>query len=91
MNAWRFREEPPCCRGVLAVDLPSGLDCDTGATPGACIRADATGTFVARKPGFDAPHAPDFTGPVHVLDIGAPCRLLAEFGINAGPTAPDQT
>lgn len=36
---------------------------------------------VARKAGFDAPGAEAFTGLVHVLDIGAPRRLLAEFGI----------
>ena len=61
---------------VLAVDLPSGLDCDTGQTPGACIVADATATFVARKVGFDQPHAAAFTGSVHVIDIGVPRALL---------------
>ena len=63
---------------VLAVDLPSGLNCDTGLVAGACIRADATGTFVARKIGFDAPGARAFTGAVHVLDIGVPRKLLDE-------------
>lgn len=66
---------------VFAVDLPSGLDCDTGRTAGACVRADVTGTFVARKRGFDAPESAAFTGTVHVLSIGAPRRLLAEFGV----------
>jgi len=68
----------PECRPprVLAVDLPSGLDCDTGLTAGECVRADATATFVARKIGFDAPGASAFTGAVHVLDIGVPRRLL---------------
>lgn len=66
---------------VCAVDVPSGLDCDTGACPGACIRADVTATFVAPKPGFDTPHAPGMTGVVHVLDIGAPRALLARFGL----------
>jgi len=63
---------------VLAVDLPSGLDCDTGLAAGACVRADITATFVARKVGFDAPGASAYTGTVHVLDIGVPARLLAE-------------
>ncbi len=58
--------------GVFAVDLPSGLDCDTGETPGVCIRANLTGTFVARKVGFDVPGATDRLGEVKVLDIGAP-------------------
>ena len=61
---------------VLAVDLPSGLDGDTGATAGDCIRADVTATFVARKAGFDAAGAAAFTGAVHVVGIGAPRRLL---------------
>lgn len=64
---------------VLAVDLPSGLDCDTGATPGDCIHATATATFVAAKKGFDAPGARARTGDVHVVDIGVPRRLLREM------------
>jgi len=61
---------------VLAVDLPSGMDCDTGLALGACVRADHTATFVARKVGFDAPGAERLTGQVHVIDIGVPRRLL---------------
>jgi NAD(P)H-hydrate epimerase len=63
---------------IFAVDLPSGLDCDTGLAAGECVRADVTATFVARKIGFDAPGAGAFTGAVHVLDIGVPRRLLDE-------------
>ena len=37
---------------VLAVDLPSGLDCDTGDPGQCCVRASLTATFVARKRGF---------------------------------------
>ena len=66
---------------VLAVDLPSGLDCDTGLAAGACVRADATATFVAPKAGFATSGAAAFTGAVHVVGIGAPRRLLAEFGV----------
>lgn len=61
---------------TFAVDIPSGMDCDTGAAPGAVIRADVTAAFVARKIGFDAPGADRLTGSVHVLDIGAPRVLL---------------
>lgn len=66
-------------RKVLAVDLPSGLDCDSGAVLGDCVRARHTATFVARKPGFDAATAREFTGEVHVLDIGVPRALLREI------------
>jgi NAD(P)H-hydrate epimerase len=57
---------------VLAVDLPSGLDCDTGRSPGACVTAEVTATFVARKRGFDTPGSEAFTGEVRVIGIGAP-------------------
>jgi NAD(P)H-hydrate epimerase len=61
---------------VFAVDLPSGMDCDTGQPLGASVRADHTATFVARKVGFDAPRAAALTGLVHVVGIGVPKRLL---------------
>jgi NAD(P)H-hydrate epimerase len=61
---------------VFSVDLPSGMDCDTGQSLGACVRADHTATFVARKVGFDAPGARELTGQVHIVDIGVPKRLL---------------
>ena len=56
---------------VLAVDIPSGLDCDTGRPLGAAVRADWTVTFVAVKKGFVAcPDAGEYTGEVHVASIG---------------------
>jgi NAD(P)H-hydrate epimerase len=67
-------------RPVFAVDLPSGLDADTGRPQGIAIRATLTGTFVAPKQGFLTPEAVAWTGRVVVLDIGAPRRLLIEAG-----------
>lgn len=76
-------------RKVLAVDLPSGLDCDTGAILGDCVRAHHTATFVARKPGFDTTGVAKFTGEVHVLDIGVPRTLLSELiGSSAASSVP---
>ena len=63
---------------VLAVDLPSGLDCDTGNVLGCCVRADHTATLVAPKPGFAAPGAAECTGTVHVIEIGIPRQLRDE-------------
>lgn len=60
----------------FSVDLPSGLDCDTGAAPGPCVRAELTVTFVAPKVGFAAPGATKFTGDIQVVDIGLPRRML---------------
>jgi len=65
---------------VLAVDVPSGMNCDTGEPLGSCIRADHTATFVARKQGFNTPAAAEWTGTVHVVDIGVPKTLLRQFG-----------
>jgi len=57
---------------VLAVDTPSGLQCDSGKALGTAVRADATVTFAAMKRGFLEPGAADYTGPVEVVDIGCP-------------------
>jgi len=70
---------------VLAVDLPSGMDCDTGQALGDCVRADHTATFVARKVGFDAPGADRLTGRVHVIGIGVPRRLLDDVCCRVTP------
>jgi NAD(P)H-hydrate epimerase len=61
---------------VLALDLPSGLDADTGVPLGVAVKAAVTVTFVAPKLGFQAPGAAEYTGDVVVVDIGAPRRLL---------------
>jgi NAD(P)H-hydrate epimerase len=64
-------------QSVLAVDIPSGLDCDTGLSLGATVRASHTVTFVAEKVGFANPAAREYLGQVHVVDIGAP-RILVD-------------
>jgi NAD(P)H-hydrate epimerase len=61
---------------VLAVDLPSGLDCDTGQPARRTVEAAHTCTFVAPKPGFFVPAAERYIGQIHVLDIGAPRKLV---------------
>jgi NAD(P)H-hydrate epimerase len=60
---------------VLAVDIPSGLDSDTGLPMGATIRAEHTVTFVAPKAGFANPAAAQWLGQVHVADIGVALHL----------------
>ena len=66
-------------RPILALDLPSGLDADTGEPLGVAIRAAATATFVAPKLGFAREGAAAYTGEVVVIDIGAPRALLRPF------------
>ncbi len=56
---------------IIAVDIPSGLDCDTGLPLPVCIEACATVTFAAIKKGFvDCPQSRTVTGRVFVADIG---------------------
>jgi NAD(P)H-hydrate epimerase len=61
---------------ILAVDIPSGLDCDTGKPLGACVRAGCTVTFVAEKIGFQHAEARKYLGHVIVGDIGCPTELV---------------
>lgn len=58
-------------RPILAVDIPSGLDCDTGEPLGVSIRATWTVTFVAVKKGFLASAEADrYTGELYIASIG---------------------
>ena len=64
-------------RRIVAIDLPSGLDCDTGEPLGnVCVRATRTVTFVAEKLGFANPRSREFTGDVVVGDIGCPREVI---------------
>jgi len=62
----------------VAVDVPSGLDADTGETPGAHVRADITVTFHKPKPGLLRRR--DVTGELVVAPIGAPPEAEVYFG-----------
>ncbi|HUU84019.1 MAG TPA: NAD(P)H-hydrate epimerase [Phycisphaerae bacterium] len=61
---------------TVAVDVPSGMDCDTGQPANATIRADHTLTFAAGKIGFTETAAAPYVGRVTVYDIGAPPALI---------------
>jgi NAD(P)H-hydrate epimerase len=60
---------------ILAVDIPSGLDCDTGQPLGAAIKADWTVTFVAVKKGFAPEAARQYTGEIYIASIGIEPKL----------------
>ncbi|GIG57491.1 bifunctional NAD(P)H-hydrate repair enzyme [Longispora fulva] len=55
---------------VVAVDLPSGVDADTGHVPGRALRADVTVTFGGLKPGLVVGEGARYVGQVEVVDIG---------------------
>jgi NAD(P)H-hydrate epimerase len=62
---------------ILAVDLPSGLDCDTGDPWGStCVVAAKTITFVAEKLGFANPASRQYLGQVIIADIGCPREVI---------------
>jgi NAD(P)H-hydrate epimerase len=61
---------------VLAVDLPSGLDADTGKPSDPTIRATWTCTFFANKIGLSKAAAEPFVGVIEVCDIGFPPSLI---------------
>ncbi|HLW16614.1 MAG TPA: NAD(P)H-hydrate dehydratase, partial [Actinomycetota bacterium] len=55
---------------ILAVDVPSGIDADTGQVPGEAIRARATVTFTGYKPGLLFAPGAELAGRVEIADIG---------------------
>lgn len=59
-------------RPTLAVDLPSGMNADTGLPMPECVQATVTATMVAPKAGFAAPGAAVWLGRVEVVQIGGP-------------------
>lgn len=61
---------------VLSVDVPSGLDADSGMAPGEAVRADITVTFSRPKIGFTSPAACIYLGELRVVDIGIPGDVL---------------
>jgi NAD(P)H-hydrate epimerase len=69
-------------RQVVAVDLPSGLDADTGAIPGACVRANTTVTLCLPKPGLLTERGLQAAGEVWVVDIGIPNEIYVGAGID---------
>jgi NAD(P)H-hydrate epimerase len=71
MNKFEKRWVP-----VVAVDIPSGLDANTGRPLGIAVEATATVTMGLPKVGFQVPEARKYIGEVIVADIGFPADLL---------------
>lgn len=74
---------------VIAVDIPSGVDGDTGIAHGLPMKADVTVTFVACKPGLFLADGPELSGEVVVADIGidttaATAWLMEDSDVTAG-------
>ncbi len=65
---------------VLAIDIPSGLNADTGFAEGAVAAADVTITFITLKRGLFTAHAPDVTGMIEYASLGADDAVLHAEG-----------
>jgi len=68
---------------VVAVDLPSGIDADTGAVDGAAVRADVTVTFGTWKPGLLVDPGAAHAGVAELIDIGLGPHLEAADVVSA--------
>ena len=60
---------------ILAIDCPSGIDCDSGDADAAALAADATITFIAAKPGLFTFPAASYVGELAVATLGLPEEL----------------
>ncbi|GAB4177310.1 MAG: bifunctional ADP-dependent NAD(P)H-hydrate dehydratase/NAD(P)H-hydrate epimerase [Wenzhouxiangellaceae bacterium] len=69
--------------GVLAVDVPTGLNADTGMPMGNAVRADLTVTFIARKRGLYTGHAAEFRGHLVYRDLQVPAAVFDELAPDA--------
>lgn len=65
--------------GVLAIDLPSGLDANTGKILGCAVQATATITFLGLKSGLFTGAAPAYCGAIHYDSLGIPDALLLKI------------
>jgi NAD(P)H-hydrate epimerase len=65
---------------VFAVDMPSGLNSDTGQLCGTCIRAQGTATFALAKIGHFTYPGADYTGKLEIIDIGIPAPVVEAVG-----------
>ena len=63
----------------FALDIPTGMDGDTGEASDPTFKADHTLTFVAEKIGFANPSAAALLGQLHVISIGVPRKLLSDI------------
>ncbi len=64
---------------VIAVDIPSGLDCNEGEVLGACVKAKKTVTFALPKKGFFVKDGPAHVGELVVTDISIPKELMDNY------------
>ena len=70
-----------CNLPVVAVDIPSGLDSDTGIPQGVCVRARLTCTYGLPKFAQVEPPGKEYVGLLEVIDIGIPAEVVDRIGV----------
>lgn len=68
----------------LAIDIPSGLNADTGSPMGCAVQAQNTVTFVGRKRGMYTADGPDYCGVIHFDDLAIPAAAASKQATGAG-------
>ena len=87
INGSYFAPEIPKNVPVLAIDIPSGVDGDTGQISGSSMAADVTVTFAALKPGLMISPGSELAGKVEVADIGLDASRARMWLIDDGDLA----
>ena len=78
-GAIRFINQAADTALIVSIDIPSGLNADTGAAEGEVVCADVTVTMGLPKTGLVAPEALPYVGTVEVVDIGIPPELAEDI------------
>lgn len=79
LTAINWINQQPC--SVVSVDLPSGLNADTGCAMGAAVRANYTVTLIGAKIGLYTADGPDYTGEIHIANLNADEILASNSAI----------
>jgi NAD(P)H-hydrate epimerase len=82
--AWLVDKIARAAVPVISLDLPSGIDADTGDAAGIAVRATATMTLALPKAGLFRSTGREHAGRVHLGDIGLPAVLYRRLGVDAG-------
>jgi len=67
----------------ISIDVPSGINADTGAIMGTAVNADATVTFIGRKQGLYSGQAPGCCGEIHFRDLDVPAEIYERISASA--------
>jgi NAD(P)H-hydrate epimerase len=82
--AWLIERIARAPAPVISLDLPSGIDPDTGEAAGAAVCAAVTLTLALPKPGLFSSTGRAYAGRVHLGDIGLPAALYRRLGLDVG-------